>query len=247
MINREELLKSWKSDRRFLSTSALKVIASTAMLLSHLAQSFLLYGLGYIKLADTFMLIGRIAMPIFSFLLVQGIILTSDIKKYLARLLIFAFISEIFYDLAFTGTVFDFSRQNVFFTLFLAGTMLYIWQIAEEMDTFKKILLICLSFISVSLIAIAIKADYTYKVITAIGLLYFARNSKIMTGLAILLSFSFSRFTRGYAVYIPYMVYLSIPLIFLYNGQKGKSSKWGFYIFYPAHLLIIYILKIILL
>lgn len=247
MTDKDNLKKTRFSERRFFSTSGLKIIAALAMLLSHLAQTNLLYGLGYISLADSFMLIGRIAMPIFSFLLVQGIIFTSDVKKYLARLLIFAFISEIFYDLAFSDMAFDFTSQNVFFTLFLGGLMLSIWQWARKMNKPIEIFLIGISFVCISFIAIAIKCDYDYRVITAIGLLYFARNSKIMTGLAIFLSFAFSRFTRGYELYIPYIVYLSIPFISLYNGQKGRSSKWGFYIFYPAHLLIIYILKIILL
>ena len=121
MGEKNEILKAWHRDRSFLTSGGLKLIAASAMLLSHLAQTGLVYSLGYIRLADFFMLIGRLSMPIFSFLIAQGIGLSSDKKKYLLRLLIFALISEIAYDLAFRGNMLDFSNQNVFFSLFLGG------------------------------------------------------------------------------------------------------------------------------
>ena len=78
MGEKNEILKAWHRDRSFLTSGGLKLIAASAMLLSHLAQTGLVYSLGYIRLADFFMLIGRLSMPIFSFLIAQGIGLSSD-------------------------------------------------------------------------------------------------------------------------------------------------------------------------
>ena len=64
-------------------------------------------------------IIGRIAFPIFAFLLVQGFIHTKNIKKYIGRLFIFCLISEIPHDLALYNKVLEFSLQNVFFTLLI--------------------------------------------------------------------------------------------------------------------------------
>lgn len=218
------------------------------MLLSHLAQTGLVYSLGYIRLADFFMLIGRLSMPIFSFLIAQGIGLSSDKKKYLLRLLIFALISEIAYDLAFRGNMLDFSNQNVFFSLFLGGFFAY--TIGKVKSLFKNklisALLIGFSFIGISYISILIRSDYSYKAVFAIGLLYLFRKSRALSLLAVLIGFYFSAHTRGYILDIPYMVYLSLPLIFLYNGKRGSYSKWAFYLFYPSHLLLIYLIKSIL-
>ena len=64
-------------------------------------------------------LIGGMAIPVFAFLLVEGFLHTRDVKKYLARMLTFAVVSEIPFDLAVFHTPFYWGYQNVFFTLFL--------------------------------------------------------------------------------------------------------------------------------
>ena len=79
-------------------------------------------------------MIGRVAFPIFCFLLIQGFLHTHDVKKYAARLFAFALISELPFDLAFKGKI-DFSYQNVFFTLFIGlMTMIAFRWIEEHTD-----------------------------------------------------------------------------------------------------------------
>ncbi len=245
----KKFLETWQSDRSFFTSGHLKIIACLTMFLSHLAQSYLLYILGYIRIADLSMLIGRVAMPIYCFMVAQGMVLTKDKKSYLKRLFIFALVSEIPYDLAFRNTIFEYYNQNVIFTLFLGALLIYIWQVIED-KSFKvyiKISLMLIIAILFCFLAQMMFTDYSYKGIIAISLLYLSFSNKYLTALVLFLSFYFEAYVTGYSLYIPFIVYLSIPLILLYNGKRGKYSKFGFYLFYPGHLMLIYFLKLVLL
>lgn len=249
MSDNKSFIETWQVDRPLLTSGHLKIIACGAMFLSHLAQSGLLYQMGYTKSADLFMLIGRISMPLFCFMAVQGIILSKNREKYLQRLIIFAFISEIPFDLVIADSVFFIYSQNVFFSLFLGTFMVYLWEKIKEsqLKTTFKIAFAIIVFLGIYFLAGFFMTDYDSRAIVAIGLLYLAKESRILTALAILIAFAFEAKIGGDYLSIPYMVYLSIPLIFLYNGKRGTYNKWYFYAFYPVHLLIIYLLKIILL
>ena len=125
-----------------MTGSALKWIAILTMLIDHMAAALLdplVYGGYYGKMHGLFFgsasqstfiwymigrFIGRLAFPIFCFLLVEGITHTRDIKKYGARLALFALISEIPFDLALLGSL-SFDAQNVFFTLLFGIVYLY--------------------------------------------------------------------------------------------------------------------------
>lgn len=100
-----------------LNSFQLKCIAVITMIIDHT---------GAVLFPDNMTLryIGRIAFPIFCFLLVEGFFHTRDVRKYMLRLGMFAVISEIPYDLAFRDTVIEFEHQNVFFTLFIGVVMM---------------------------------------------------------------------------------------------------------------------------
>ena len=109
----------------------LKTIAMVFMLIDHFAYVMIERGLGLggnLYMIDRVLRgMGRIAFPIFCFTIVEGFQKTSNAKEYLKRLLIFALISEIPFDLAFRGSIFNMTFQNVFWTLAfgLAAMMIY--------------------------------------------------------------------------------------------------------------------------
>ena len=94
-----------------IKTFLLKWIAIISMLIDHI-------GAVLFPWCEWMRIVGRLAFPIFAYLLVEGFVYTKDVKKYLVRLGLFALISEIPFDLAFFGTVFAPVHQNVFFELF---------------------------------------------------------------------------------------------------------------------------------
>ena len=99
-----------------LSGSTLKLIAIVTMFIDHLGVvAFETQISNYMVPYYIMRLIGRLAFPIFCFLLVEGFFHTRDVKKYALRLLVFAFISEIPFDLAFNRQLFYWRHQNVFF------------------------------------------------------------------------------------------------------------------------------------
>ncbi|MGM0217625.1 TraX family protein [Enterococcus sp. AZ126] len=233
--------------KSFFSGSQLKWIAIIAMLLDHTAkiisfQPSVTLSVPYAfepttnnlidlsqALFPVFIMIGRLAFPIFCFLLVEGFIHTSNTKKYLLRLSLFAFISEIPYDLAFSHRIVDLKSQNVFFTL-LIGLLAIIGLQRLKNHSVKNI------FFSIIIVGLGIFAaqglhtDYGGWIgVLLIVVLYLFRDFhlfKCVLGALILLQNSWF----GLIAFIP---------IYFYNGQRGKQWKYFFYWFYPAHLLVL--------
>ena len=224
-----------------LNSNGLKWVAIITMLLDHgavvLIENRILGGPFHLMAAQTspyiamwwkvdlvLRFIGRLAFPIFSYQIVEGFLHTRDIKKYGRRLLVFAFISEIPFDLAVFDTWFYPQYQNVYITLFLG--LAAIWAVhryEEEGSLWKQALAVgvCCS------LAQLIKADYGAFGVFFVVLLYYCRNR---TGMQTVLGCA----ALAWEVAAP----LAFIPIRMYNGRRGdKRWQWFFYIFYPAHLL----------
>ncbi|MEI5995203.1 TraX family protein [Candidatus Enterococcus mansonii] len=231
--------------RNYVSGSQLKWLAIVAMLLDHSAkiiyfQTPATSAVPYVtepneillfiqSIFPLFITIGRLAFPIFCFLLVEGFLHTSNTIKYGFRLAIFALISEIPYDLAFSQKLFDFEQQNVFFTLFIG---LLVIMGLEKLTIFSvKNLLLAIMMISFGILfAESLHTDYGGWVgVLLIVALYLLRHfpiSKCLVGALIVLQNSFF----GPVAFVP---------IYFYNGKRGRQWKYFFYCFYPLHLLIL--------
>jgi len=186
-------------------------------------------------LRKPFWIIGRTAFPIFCFLLVQGFIHTKNIKKYIGRLLVFAIISEIPYDLAFFDSVIEFSVQNVMITLLIGILTLCAIKVIEdkyENTGIKKIAFICSAIFIGTVISIIVRCEYAEVAVLAISLMYLFRDLKPLQ----ILGGALPLITTTWWVLPAF-----IPIA-MYNNERGIKMKYFFYWFYPVHLLLLFFL-----
>ncbi|MCL2083402.1 MAG: conjugal transfer protein TraX [Oscillospiraceae bacterium] len=231
-----------------MSAFVIKVIAMTAMLIDHTGLALRPELPEWLYL--TMRSIGRIAMPLFCFMIAEGLFHTRNVKKYLARLAVFAFISIVPFSLFDTrgSQLFSFECQNVGFTLFLGllGVSLFDFFSAKNQKGAAL-----LAIIGVAIIAMLIRSDYDAFGIYYIFIFYCFRKRFGAMSLALTAGFVLAAVLFGAKhgfTFIAFM-HLFAPLalipIILYSGKKGSDSvmfKWLFWSFYPAHLLILAIL-----
>ena len=215
-----------------LDGTALKLIAMVSMVFDHVGDMFF-PGVMWPRM------IGRLAMPIFSFFIAEGFAHTRDKKKYLGRLGLFALISEIPFDLAFDGRL-GLGHQNIMLTFFLAAAALMLFDRirggngpeGERIPVVKTVLGV-LAAAGIAALALLLRADYTVFAVVAVFLFYVLRQKHPLLRSGVGVAFLALTRTMGYYVATGFSF---IPLA-LYNGKKGKGLKWLFYAFYPGHLL----------
>lgn len=224
-------------------SDVLKLIAMLSMLIDHtgaaLIENTALYDVeSFRMLLVTLRLVGRLAFPIFAFLLVEGFLHTSNVYRYFMRLWLCALISEIPFDLAIFGEL-TFRRQNVFFTLSLGLAMLLMIRESEKKNVAGlRHKIICIGSILVTcILAYKLSTDYSYMGILLIGILYLLRSDRQKQ--CVLGAFLFC--TELTAM-------LAFPILLRYSGNKGNLNlpRWAFYLFYPLHLLLLWAIRILL-
>lgn len=225
-----------QTQRPALSGTALKRLALCSMLLDHLGASCLEAGVfsrpgpisePLLTLDLCLRWAGRLAFPIFCFLLVEGFLHTHDVRRYFLQLLGFGLVSELPFDLAFFHTPFYWSHQNVYWTLalgVLAMAALRHFQTAAGAATWQGLL--CAG--GCILLAYLAQTDYDGIGVIIICALYLTRTNRKWQCLVGAVLFAFE-------ITAP----LAFVFLWFYNGQRGacsKAQKWGFYLFYPVHL-----------
>ena len=218
-----------------MSSFVLKLIACIAMLIDHVTATFVTSAGWMWTLGRG---IGRLAFPIFCFLIVEGLIHTRNKKKYALRLLIAAVISEVPYDLMRFGKVWNFDSQNVMWTLllgFLAIAMIEYVKTKFPGDMFKYNTFSCLAILLCGVTALFFTTDYTIFGVTLIVSFYMFRGRKLANFLMFLVLtwLFYSNSTIQFAALLAY------PLFLFYNGKKGMDDKYCLYAFYPVHMLIL--------
>ena len=240
-IQRSHNMESASGKYKCISGSTLKLIAVFAMLLDHSAKALYRYvpalqtefftiGDNHISTAFLMTSIGRMAFPIFAFLIVEGFIHTHNRMNYGRNLLLFALISEIPWNLIHTNSILC-PRQNVFFTLFFGYLGICVIEKYKGQLKEQALYLILLFLVSVFL-----RADYGCQGFAFILMLYLLRNKLLLA--AIVGSGFLSSTWRAGLAFIP---------ICLYNGKrgfvKGRVLKYAFYLFYPVHLMVLYFVR----
>ena len=231
-----------------MTAYALKLIAIITMAFDH--AGYLIYN-AHISWMN---FVGRIAFPIFAFQISEGYIHTHNFKKYFARLMVFALISQIPYY--WFHYCFSLSTNlNVIFTLILGLLAIATYDFfsskakekyTEESDQFSYKFLGFIIALFIAVFAEMFNFDYGFYGVFIIFLFYLYRNNKILMNISVtILTFIYYMphlMANNFSLMYVELFFCSlIPLIFinLYNGQKGKNQKMLFYIFYPVHLLVI--------
>lgn len=243
--------------KKGISGSTLKMIAIITMFIDHVGAVILermlmqrmegvaIVGPRFIMenatlyIADMVLrLIGRLGFPIFCFLLIEGFQHTRNVTKYAVRLLLFAIISELPFDLGFCGKPLHWGYQNVFFTLFIGLLVMialdYVYKKLENQKVVRIIVYVMVIAIGM-VIAEFLKTDYSAIGVLTISVMYLFRHKRMLeTGLgcAVLTVLNPMEITS----------FLMMLPINWYNGERGWNIKWLFYVFYPVHILVLFLI-----
>ena len=234
---------------RGLSQESLKLIACVTMLLDHIGAVIvidLFYQSRSEALLDVYnglRMVGRLAFPIYCFLLAEGVYFTRNPARYGLRLLIGAVLAEVPFDLAIFGSI-TWAHQSVMVTLLLGFAML------EGMKRCPNLGTKLLAALLIALVANALNTDYGAKGICVIALFALTRElpyKRLWQFLGLWCIFSPGHLMAvnwlgGFSVTVQEWAVLSLIPISLYTGRKASESKalqWMFYLFYPVHLLVL--------
>lgn len=222
---------------RFLNGAQLKYIAMFSMLLDHVNKAILYPNLDHqflMAVSDIFEVLGRIAYPIFLYFLVEGFFKTKSRAEYLRSMLFFAVISEIPFDLFTTGTFYEPNGNNILFTF--AMVLMTLWGIdllrgklpkgAWYLASLAVVVFMCLT-------AMLSGVDYEYHAILG-GYFFYLFHE--VPPFAIPFAFA-SMYKEPWSL-------LGFAFTLTYNGERGKQHKWLNYLFYPAHLLILGLMRL---
>lgn len=251
-----DILRWLESKRREIgfSHNALVIIAMFSMLIDHigfvLIKNGKLYGYDLALYENAISLpeakpwlllyticrsIGRISFPIYAFLIVEGFRKTSNVFKYVLRILILAIVSEIPFDLIIFNKCLSqdcLMLQNVLFTYFIGLLMLIVVRSLNSISEFLSVVPAALSVLACFLL----KTDYWLEGIILIYIYYMFRhdlNLKCLLALIVTFLMSIQRY-YGFGI-------ISIFFIYFYDGQKGYIDlKRIHYLFYPLHMLVLY-------
>lgn len=236
-----------RNSKRSLNSNQIKLIAIIAMTIDHLTW-VLFPGTQHIWYVYLLHVMGRLTAPIMWFFLAEGCHYTRDMGKYIWRLFLFAVISHFAYDFAFgipflplsTGV---FNQTSVMWSLAWAAVLIHICrqEMIPQWAKIISILVICL---------ISFPSDWSSIAVMCPFFLYSHRGRFTLQAADIVIwSFLYSVvyvifLDRWYGI-LQMFTFLTIPILSRYNGERGrwKGMKWLFYIYYPAHLVLIGILR----
>ena len=243
-----------ENNRKIEITSlALHILAMVFMLCDHLWGTI-------VPGNDWLTCIGRIAFPIYAFLLVEGYFHTKNLKKYVSRLLIFAILSEIPFNLAMGSRVFYPIHQNVLWSFLIALWLIHLNEKARKSGKVRKrILTVGLTVVLGYILGLVTMVDFYHAGILMVLVFYFFRGRKwwnllgqivflwyINTELLGGYGYEFQLFGQTHFFQRQGFAMLALIPIWLYRGKQGYHNKfiqYGCYAFYPLHLLILGLAK----
>ena len=238
-----------------LSAAALHILAMTFMLMDHLWATLLSSQMWLTH-------VGRLAFPIFAFLAVEGYFHTRSFKRYALRMLLFAVLSEVPFDLMYGGTVFYPVHQNVIWTLLLSLLGIRLMEAARAKGKRWLYVLTCAAVVVLGFALGTLgMVDYYGAGVLTVFAFYFFRERKWWCLLGQLVAlywlnvvvlggqmYPVTLFGREIELCEQGLALLALVPIWLYRGRQGHHSKafqYACYAFYPAHMLVLALLTMI--
>ena len=223
-----------------LNVVHLKIIATISMVMDHICAVLFRYNASALMIRYT---VGRIAFPVFAYMLVEGFIYTRSRAKYARNILITALITEPFYDLALHGSLWYPENQNICFTLLLGLIMLCVLEKAS---------------LKMAYMAATVSATVQLGIIVAFcaGFYLLRLDYDISAGIIFVVFYylrkrqNYQKVIAGNAVFAAVMqlpgALLAIVPLLLYNEKRGKMPKGGkfvFYVVYPLQFVVLLVVK----
>jgi len=233
---------------------SLHIMAMVFMLCDHLWGTI-------VPGADWLTCIGRLTFPIFAFMIVEGYFHTKNLKKYVCRLFVFAILSEIPFNLAMGSRIFYPVHQNVLWSFLISIGLIHWNEKVKEKQLWKRVV-IGLASIGIGYVAGLITfVDFYHAGILTVLVFYFFKDRKWWCYLGQLLCLWYINFEMLggllYEVHIfgethfiarQGIAVLALIPIWLYKGRQGYHSRmlqYFYYAFYPLHLLILGVIKLL--
>lgn len=248
-----------------IDNNMLKIIAVITMTIDHISYK-IIYGLYMVgkpsvfingvnvlsepsnltmKLLDLYELgrfIGRLSFPIFAYLMVEGFVYTKSRKLYLKRLIFIALISEIPFDLFTFDRAIDWEGQNVIWLFVISFITLEFLDYLRRLK-FSKVELIIKQLMIVilsTIIAYFFNIGYSIGGIFLITTLYLFKENLVLCVLGVISSIFLITLTFGWTQLFSLIAFI---IIYFSNGKKSNINKYFFYIYYPSHLLILWLVS----
>lgn len=221
-----------------LSAFQIKLLACFFMLLDHI-------GFFFFPEQIAWRAAGRISFPLFAFMIANGWYFTTNRHNYFWRIFIFGIIIQLPFALFINS-----SLSNIFFTLSLGIIAIWLWD--KNKKPLLRIVLCLLTMIAASLI----NADYGWYGVALILFCHIFYDDFPRLAISFVL-LSLMRIIIGYSQWMlggefptiislqPFAL-LALAFIFLYDRTPGQKSRWLFFIFYPAHLAVLYLIYILI-
>ena len=243
--------------KKGLDANTIKLIAILAMTADHIAWAvFPGYPRQWLPLAMH--LIGRLTCPIMCYFIAEGFHHTRDVRKYTARLFVFAVISHFCYLYASADFV-DWRSFIPFYYGAVLNQTSVLWPLAWGLVMLRvahsdRLSVAAKTALVVGICLITFPSDWSC--IASLCVLAFGTNRGDLKKQGLWMTFYVALYAVVYALALDWVyglvqmgVVLSLPILRLYNGQRGRSPrinrvmKWLFYLYYPLHLLVIGLLE----
>ena len=220
-----------------LTGNQLKLIALVSMTIDHI-------GVQFFPQSVIFRIIGRLALPIFAYMITQGCHYTRNKARYLATIAAVALVCQLVYFFAMASLY-----QCILVTFSLSIALIFSLEAAIQKPSVKSTTVAALVLVSVWFVSDMLPrflpgfyVDYGFFGILLPVLIWLGKDKRqciALSGIGLVL-LSIGNPLLWFSL-------LALPLLALYNGTRGKVKlKYLFYIYYPAHLALIYLISLVI-